>query len=32
MNYLNPGDKRWENCNLNVDDTNFKLAGAPKRT
>ena len=32
MNYLNPGDNRWENWNLNVDDTNFELDGAPGRT
>ena len=32
MNYLNPGDNRWEKWNLNVDDTNFELAGAPGRT
>ena len=32
INYLNPGDKRWGNWNLNVDDTNFELAGAPERT
>ena len=32
MNYLNPGDNRWEKWNLNVDDTNFELAGAPERT
>ena len=32
MNYLNPGDNTWEKWNLNVDDTNFELAGAPERT
>ena len=32
MNYLNPGDNRRENWNLNVDETNFELAGAPERT
>ena len=32
MNYLNSGDNRWEKWNLNVDDTNFELAGAPGRT
>ena len=32
MNYLNPGDNRWEKWNLNVDDTNFELDGAPGRT
>ena len=29
---MNPGDNRWEKWNLNVDDTNFELAGAPGRT
>ena len=32
MNFLNLGDNRWEKWNLNVDDTNFELAGAPERT
>ena len=32
MNYLNSGDNRWEKWNLNVDETNFELAGAPERT
>ena len=32
MNYLNPGDNRLEKWNLNVDDNNFELAGAPGRT
>ena len=32
MNYLNPVDNRWEKWNLNVDDTNLELAGAPGRT
>ena len=32
MNYLNPGDNRWEKWNLSVDDNNFELADAPERT
>ena len=32
MNYLNPGENRLEKWNLNVDDNNFDLAGAPERT
>ena len=32
MNYLNPGDNRWEKWNLNVDETNLDLSGAPERT
>ena len=32
MNYLNPGDNRWEKWNLNVDETNLNLSGAPERT
>ena len=32
MNYLNPGDNRWEKWNLNVDETNLNLADAPERT
>ena len=32
MDYLNPGCNRWEKWNLNVDDTNFELTGAPERT
>ena len=30
MNYLNPGDNRWEKWNLNVDDTNFDWLARPK--
>ena len=29
---MNLGDNRWEKWNLNVDETNFNLAGAPGRT
>ena len=32
MNYFNPGDNRWEKWNLNVDETNLNLAGAPGTT
>ena len=32
MNSFNPWDNRWEKWNLNVDETNFELAGAPGRT
>ena len=32
MNYLNPGDNGWGKWNLNVDETNLDLTGAPERT